>query len=155
VQGVDYLKLGDNVIEYSAEFRFYMTTRLRNPHYLPEISVKVTLLNFMITPQGLQVAMHELFSLLNETAECLVNLKRKCVAHFIMLIKGIAPGKFDGGKNRGGSMSVRGRVRSPHISVGRSVFRCILDINSHRSDCFIANNLLRLLSVKNVSVIYS
>ena len=93
MQGVDYLKLGDNVIEYSAEFRFYMTTRLRNPHYLPEISVKVTLLNFMITPQGLQVAMHELFSLLNETAECLVNLKRKCVAHFIMLIKGIAPGE--------------------------------------------------------------
>jgi len=31
-----------------------MTTRLRNPHYLPEISVKVTLLNFMITPQGLE-----------------------------------------------------------------------------------------------------
>jgi len=31
-----------------------MTTRLRNPHYLPEVSVKVTLLNFMITPQGLQ-----------------------------------------------------------------------------------------------------
>ncbi|KAI8435548.1 hypothetical protein MSG28_003843 [Choristoneura fumiferana] len=25
-----------------------------NPHYLPEIAVKVTLLNFMITPQGLQ-----------------------------------------------------------------------------------------------------
>jgi len=48
------MKLGDNVIEYSKEFRFYMTTRLRNPHYLPEISVKVTLLNFMITPQGLE-----------------------------------------------------------------------------------------------------
>jgi len=42
------------VIEYSPDFRFYITTRLRNPHYLPEISVKVTLLNFMITPQGLQ-----------------------------------------------------------------------------------------------------
>jgi len=42
------------VIEYSPDFRFYVTTRLRNPHYLPEISVKVTLLNFMITPQGLQ-----------------------------------------------------------------------------------------------------
>jgi len=27
---------------------------LRNPHYLPEVSVKVTLLNFMITPEGLQ-----------------------------------------------------------------------------------------------------
>ena len=35
-------------------FRFYICTKLRNPHYVPEISVKVTLLNFMITPQGLQ-----------------------------------------------------------------------------------------------------
>jgi dynein heavy chain len=33
--------------------RFYITTKLRNPHYLPEIVVKVTLLNFMITPIGL------------------------------------------------------------------------------------------------------
>lgn len=38
----------------SESFRFYITTKLRNPHYLPEISVKVTLLNFMITPEGLQ-----------------------------------------------------------------------------------------------------
>ena len=42
---------GDATVEYSHEFRFYITTRLRNPHYLPEVSVKVTLLNFMITPQ--------------------------------------------------------------------------------------------------------
>ena len=40
-QGVEYIKLGDNLIEYSKDFRFYMTTRLRNPHYLPEGSVKV------------------------------------------------------------------------------------------------------------------
>ena len=33
--------------------RFYITTKMRNPHYLPEVSVKVTLLNFMITPAGL------------------------------------------------------------------------------------------------------
>lgn len=33
--------------------RFYITTKQRNPHYLPEIAVKVTLLNFMITPAGL------------------------------------------------------------------------------------------------------
>ena len=49
-----YLRLGENSIEYSKDFRFYITTRLRNPHYLPEISVKVTLLNFMITPLGLE-----------------------------------------------------------------------------------------------------
>lgn len=52
--GVDYIKLGENTIEYSKEFKFYITTTLRNPHYLPEVSVKVTLLNFMITPLGLE-----------------------------------------------------------------------------------------------------
>ena len=40
-------------LEYSEHFRFYITTKLRNPHYLPETAVKVTLLNFMITPAGL------------------------------------------------------------------------------------------------------
>jgi dynein heavy chain len=48
------MKFGENIIEYSKDFRFYITTKLRNPHYLPEISVKVTLINFMITPLGLQ-----------------------------------------------------------------------------------------------------
>ncbi|KAH8377909.1 hypothetical protein KR093_007822, partial [Drosophila rubida] len=48
------IKLGDSVIEYNHSFKFYMTTKLRNPHYLPEVAVKVTLLNFMITSQGLQ-----------------------------------------------------------------------------------------------------
>jgi dynein heavy chain len=42
------IRLGDNTVEYSDSFRFYMTTKLRNPHYLPETSVKVTLLNFMV-----------------------------------------------------------------------------------------------------------
>ena len=52
--GVNCIRLGDSTVEYADEFRFYMTTKLRNPHYVPEVSVKVTLLNFMITPEGLQ-----------------------------------------------------------------------------------------------------
>ncbi|XP_018345947.1 PREDICTED: dynein heavy chain 7, axonemal-like [Trachymyrmex septentrionalis] len=48
------IKLGDAVIEYNNNFRLYITTKLRNPHYMPEIAVKVTLLNFMITPSGLE-----------------------------------------------------------------------------------------------------
>lgn len=47
------LRLGETNVEYNKDFRFYITTRLRNPHYLPELSTKVTLLNFMITPEGL------------------------------------------------------------------------------------------------------
>jgi len=52
--GVEMIRLGENIIEYSHEFRFYITTKLRNPHYLPEVATKVTLLNFMITPEGLE-----------------------------------------------------------------------------------------------------
>jgi len=51
---VKCLRLGESVIEYSDDFRFYITTKLRNPHYLPELSTKVTLLNFMITQEGLE-----------------------------------------------------------------------------------------------------
>ena len=48
-----YIKLGAEPIEYNSTFFFYITTKFRNPHYLPEISTKVTLLNFMITYEGL------------------------------------------------------------------------------------------------------
>ncbi len=51
---VDYIRIGENIIEYSKGFKLYMTTRLRNPHYLPEISLKVKIINFVITPLGLE-----------------------------------------------------------------------------------------------------
>ena len=39
---------------YSNDFRFFMTSKLPNPHYLPEICIKVTITNFTVTPQGLE-----------------------------------------------------------------------------------------------------
>jgi dynein heavy chain len=35
--GVNCIRLGDSTVEYSENFRFYITTKLRNPHYLPEV----------------------------------------------------------------------------------------------------------------------
>ena len=35
--GVTCIRLGDATIEYALNFRFYMTTKYRNPHYLPEV----------------------------------------------------------------------------------------------------------------------
>jgi dynein heavy chain len=49
-----YLRLGDKSIVYDKDFKFFMTTTIPNPHYSPETQVKVTLLNFAITPSGLE-----------------------------------------------------------------------------------------------------
>ncbi len=38
---MEYIRLGEHIIEYSRDFKLYITTTLRNPHYLPEVSVKV------------------------------------------------------------------------------------------------------------------
>ena len=46
------IKLGDAIIPYHDDFRFYITTKLPNPHYTPEISVKVTLVNFTLSPRS-------------------------------------------------------------------------------------------------------
>lgn len=51
------IKVGDKSVPYNSNFKFFMTTTLPNPHYAPELSVKVTLLNFAITPAGLEEQM--------------------------------------------------------------------------------------------------
>ena len=45
------LKLGDKEVEYSPDFSFYITTKLSNPHYPPEISTKTTIVNFAVKEQ--------------------------------------------------------------------------------------------------------
>eukprot|EP00727_Mastigamoeba_balamuthi_P012891 m51a1_g8224 putative dynein heavy chain axonemal (4742) ;mRNA; r:111319-133683 len=48
-----FIKFGDSLIPYHDDFKLYMTTKLPNPVYKPEISTKVTLINFTITNEGL------------------------------------------------------------------------------------------------------
>ena len=48
------IRLGDTDVDYNADFKFFMTTKLANPHYPPEISVKVTIVNFTVTLKGLE-----------------------------------------------------------------------------------------------------
>ncbi|XP_037383628.1 dynein axonemal heavy chain 6 isoform X1 [Talpa occidentalis] len=48
------IHLGDSDIDYDKNFRFYMTTKLPNPHYLPEVCIKVTIINFTVTKSGLE-----------------------------------------------------------------------------------------------------
>lgn len=52
--GTEMIKIGDSFIPWNDSFRFFMTTKLANPHYPPEICVKVSLVNFAITFSGLE-----------------------------------------------------------------------------------------------------
>ena len=40
------------MIPYHKDFKFFMTTKLPNPHYTPEVSTKVTLVNFTLSPRS-------------------------------------------------------------------------------------------------------
>ncbi|KAL0236470.1 hypothetical protein GEMRC1_003052 [Eukaryota sp. GEM-RC1] len=48
------LKLGDADVEFNTDFKLYITTKLQNPHYTPEISTKALLVNFAVKEKGLE-----------------------------------------------------------------------------------------------------
>ena len=48
------IRLGEQNVDYDENFRFYMTSKLPNPHYLPDVCIKATIINFMITLDGLE-----------------------------------------------------------------------------------------------------
>ena len=48
------MKFGEKYIQYNSDFKFFITTKMPAPHYSPEVCVKVTILNFMVTQEGLQ-----------------------------------------------------------------------------------------------------
>lgn len=52
--GVKYIKFNDKYVPYKDSFKLYITTKLSNPHYPPEISAKTTLVNFAVKQSGLE-----------------------------------------------------------------------------------------------------
>lgn len=51
--GTWVMKLGDAIIPYDDKFKLYITTKLPNPHYTPEVSIKVLIVNFTLVSSGL------------------------------------------------------------------------------------------------------
>eukprot|EP01063_Lacrimia_lanifica_P030850 TRINITY_DN4987_c0_g2_i1.p1 TRINITY_DN4987_c0_g2~~TRINITY_DN4987_c0_g2_i1.p1 ORF type:complete len:2545 (+),score=1014.20 TRINITY_DN4987_c0_g2_i1:819-7637(+) len=49
-----FIKLGDQEVEYEPSFKLYITTKMPNPHYMPELQIKVTIINFTVTQKGLE-----------------------------------------------------------------------------------------------------
>lgn len=52
--GIWQIRLGDANVDFDDNFDFFMTTKMPNPHYIPEICIKVTLINFTVTFEGLE-----------------------------------------------------------------------------------------------------
>lgn len=48
------IRLADSDVDYDDNFRMYITTKLPNPHYLPEVCIKVNVINFTVTMDGLE-----------------------------------------------------------------------------------------------------
>jgi dynein heavy chain len=48
------IKIGEKELAYNFNFRIYLTTRMGNPNYTPEICTKVCLINFQVKQSGLE-----------------------------------------------------------------------------------------------------
>jgi len=48
------IRVGDSEVDYDPGFKLYLTTKLPNPHYLPEVCIKVAIINFTVTARGLE-----------------------------------------------------------------------------------------------------
>lgn len=51
--GVEKIKYGDKSLMIDHNFKLMLTTKIQNPHFLPETCIKLTVINFSITFEGL------------------------------------------------------------------------------------------------------
>ncbi|XP_061866833.1 dynein axonemal heavy chain 17 isoform X5 [Colius striatus] len=49
-----YIRIGDKEVEYHPHFRLILHTKYSNPHYKPEVQAQCTLINFLVTREGLE-----------------------------------------------------------------------------------------------------
>ncbi|XP_058845803.1 dynein axonemal heavy chain 17-like [Acipenser ruthenus] len=49
-----YIKMGDKEVEYHPNFRLILHTKYFSPHYKPEMQAQCTLINFLVTRDGLE-----------------------------------------------------------------------------------------------------
>merc|ERR1719161_2930733 len=48
------IKLGGEEVDYDPKFKLIIQSKLSNPHYRPELFAQCTIINFIVTPEGLE-----------------------------------------------------------------------------------------------------
>ena len=48
------IKIGDSDIEYDENFKLFIQTKIANPNFLPDVFIRVTVINFTVTDLGLE-----------------------------------------------------------------------------------------------------
>jgi dynein heavy chain len=48
------INLGDNPIPYNENFQLFVCTKLSNPHFMPELGIKMAIINFSVNADGLE-----------------------------------------------------------------------------------------------------
>merc|ERR1719498_984894 len=48
------IKLGGEEVDYDPKFKLLIQSKLSNPHYRPELFAQCTIINFIVTPEGLE-----------------------------------------------------------------------------------------------------
>eukprot|EP00927_Polykrikos_kofoidii_P041032 TRINITY_DN34968_c0_g2_i1.p1 TRINITY_DN34968_c0_g2~~TRINITY_DN34968_c0_g2_i1.p1 ORF type:complete len:3218 (+),score=730.51 TRINITY_DN34968_c0_g2_i1:1253-9655(+) len=49
-----FIKIGGEEVDYDPKFQLFLQCKLPNPHYRPEIAAQCTIINFIVTPDGLE-----------------------------------------------------------------------------------------------------
>ena len=49
-----FAKVGENRVEVDEDLKIYIFTKVANPYFSPEVFIKLSVINFTVTPEGLE-----------------------------------------------------------------------------------------------------